>query len=91
MIKEWIAALRSGTYSQTKDTLHDIDGFCCLGVAAEVMDIASPPQMLGDQNWIYDELRSQIPRPIMNKGIEMNDAGYTFAEIANMIEKELAQ
>jgi hypothetical protein len=31
---QWIAALRSGNYAQTTGRLHDIKGFCCLGVAA---------------------------------------------------------
>lgn len=32
----WIAALRSGEYSQTRGSLCDKSGFCCLGVAAEL-------------------------------------------------------
>lgn len=32
--ENWIAALRSGDYSQTKSYLHTPKGFCCLGVAA---------------------------------------------------------
>jgi hypothetical protein len=36
-IKErWTEALRSGEYSQTKNTLADGDGFCCLGVLCEI-------------------------------------------------------
>lgn len=31
--KQWIAALRSGLYSQTRDDLQNKAGFCCLGVA----------------------------------------------------------
>jgi hypothetical protein len=34
--KAWIAALRSKKYTQTKQYLHDKDGFCCLGVACEL-------------------------------------------------------
>jgi hypothetical protein len=32
---KWIAALRSGRYEQTAGRLHDCDGHCCLGVAAQ--------------------------------------------------------
>ncbi|KGM36160.1 hypothetical protein [Inquilinus limosus] len=32
----WVAALRSGQYKQTTDTLKDDYGFCCLGVACDV-------------------------------------------------------
>jgi hypothetical protein len=28
----WLAALRSGLYPQTRVTLRDVDGYCCLGV-----------------------------------------------------------
>lgn len=32
MKREWLAALRSGKYRQTKHQLHNGVGFCCLGV-----------------------------------------------------------
>ena len=35
-IKLWVEALRSGDYKQGRGTLHDDQGFCCLGVACEV-------------------------------------------------------
>lgn len=35
-IQDWIDALLSGKYSQTKNRLRDSDGFCCLGVACDV-------------------------------------------------------
>lgn len=34
--KKWVAALRSGEYKQTKEYLHDPNGYCCLGVACDV-------------------------------------------------------
>lgn len=33
----WIDALRSGDYKQTKETLEDSMGYCCLGVACKVL------------------------------------------------------
>ena len=36
-LKKWIAALRSGKYSQTKEYLQDSRGYCCLGVACEIL------------------------------------------------------
>lgn len=33
---KWVAALRSGKYTQTKGTLRDDRGFCCLGVLLDV-------------------------------------------------------
>jgi hypothetical protein len=34
--KIWIEALRSDKYSQTRQRLHDKNGYCCLGVACEL-------------------------------------------------------
>lgn len=36
---KWVAALRSGEYEQTDGALHDQRGFCCLGVACEVIGV----------------------------------------------------
>lgn len=33
---EWVEALRSGEYQQTRFQLHDSNGYCCLGVAEDV-------------------------------------------------------
>lgn len=35
--EKWIAALRSKNYTQTKRALHNQGGFCCLGVASDVV------------------------------------------------------
>lgn len=32
----WLAALRSGEYSQVRGTLKNRDGYCCLGVLCEI-------------------------------------------------------
>lgn len=34
--KQWLTALESGTYSQTKGSLQDSEGYCCLGVACAI-------------------------------------------------------
>lgn len=34
--EQWVAALLSGEYQQTKNVLHDSEGFCCLGVLADL-------------------------------------------------------
>jgi hypothetical protein len=34
--RDWIDALRSGKYKQTRSKLCNKDGFCCLGVLADV-------------------------------------------------------
>ncbi len=33
---KWVGALRSGDYYQTKETLYDGNGYCCLGVLCEL-------------------------------------------------------
>lgn len=45
--KAWIAALRSGDYDQTIDALKNRFGFCCLGVAC---DIIQP------NSWVADDI-----------------------------------
>lgn len=35
-LKEWIAALDSGNFKQTKNALQDEKGYCCLGVGCVV-------------------------------------------------------
>lgn len=41
-VKNWIAALRSGKYSQTEGYLKTDGGYCCLGVACEAALHMSP-------------------------------------------------
>ena len=36
--QEWVAALRSGDYTQTEGSLNDGEGFCCLGVLCNLID-----------------------------------------------------
>ena len=33
---KWLAALRSGEYEQTRNTLRNCKGFCCLGVLTDL-------------------------------------------------------
>jgi len=35
LVRDWIERLRSGEYNQTRETLCDGTGYCCLGVAVE--------------------------------------------------------
>ena len=50
--KKWVAALRSGEYSQTVGALRKDDGFCCLGVACDIYS-----RETGNGSWRedYDE------------------------------------
>lgn len=35
-IQKWCVALRSGKYNQTRGSLNDARGYCCLGVACKI-------------------------------------------------------
>jgi hypothetical protein len=104
--KLWVDALRSGDYKQTKGTLHNLDdeGFCCLGLGALVLGIASkegmgvtPYTCEDGEKEIYDEgpgdvydyWREKTSSDVVNMLTKMNDYGDTFAEIADWIEEKL--
>lgn len=98
----WVDALRSGDYKQTKKTLHNLDdgGFCCIGVACVVWEIATPEE-IGVKLGVYDVSKGDRPfynywqsmknglKTAQSKLIGMNDRGHTFAEIADFIEEKL--
>lgn len=102
--KVWVDALRSGNHKQTSGTLHNLDdgGSCCLGVAAEVWGLCSLKDMgvhmeeadpeyddVEGPKHVYEDLRRVIEiAELIDKGIEMNDNGVPFTEIADMIERD---
>jgi hypothetical protein len=92
--KKWVKALRSGKYKQTKKTLKDENGYCCLGV---LCSIVKPKK-----RWTYF---STLPDFVTKKvgminigGVgyygedknlaNRNDFGDSFEQIADIIEKE---
>lgn len=97
----WIDALRSGTYQQGHQTLHNIaeNTYCCLGVLCDLY--------LKEQGKVWDEEYSKLevlPREVQlwsglnwpNPTIDgysllaFNDYfGYTFYAIADLIEDAL--
>lgn len=53
---QWVAALRSGEYAQTKGRLRDGSGYCCLGVLCEVAvkeGVIGKPTQGADGNFRY--------------------------------------
>lgn len=106
-IKDWVEALRSGNYKQTEGTLKGTDeegdiGFCCLGVFCEINSKKVPTATLEPDGCyndegpteFYDFCRATLPCSVVESGIDMNDNGKTFGEIADMIEnyyKEMGQ
>ena len=49
--KAWVAALRSGEYSQAQGMLHNHHGYCCLGVAC---DLYHQDTGNGNGNWHHN-------------------------------------
>lgn len=126
--KIWIEALRSGRYKQVKGGLHCADGFCCLGVAEDLLQKAEGSQWseekgisgwrnsaCGDSSilstWSAERIGiTQVGQAMTDEAVSkmlelyesfgrkdmspdeiclsaLNDAGATFEQIANIIEK----
>lgn len=63
--EEWIPALRSGEYKQTQGYLHDNQGYCCLGVACDLlMKKGLLPDWEVATNTEENESYYEIPNPI---------------------------
>ena len=99
--RKWVTALRSGIYPQGKFALRNNNNFCCLGVAADLYD---PAKWVADgkgNKCIYSNEAHTLTLPKFVKTAikldnhhenhlsNMNDAGRTFKEIADWIEKTL--
>ncbi len=90
-----LAALRSGKYQQAQGWLRDSDGFCCLGVIA---DVTAPEKWVacrdntfhhdGHAALLSDRFRESIGMrsSLQDKLTSMNDEGKSFTEIADWIE-----
>jgi hypothetical protein len=56
--KKWVEALRSGKYEQTKECLHNDDGYCCLGVLADIKGVEWKREVgeeLGEKTFVFYE------------------------------------
>lgn len=96
---KWIAALRSGEFSQAKTRLRDGDAYCCLGVLCQVSGGMSDSEW---ESYRYSFAHptlvkaglyggTTLPRDsIAKKLADMNDMGKSFAEIADYIEREIS-
>ena len=102
--KEWVEALRSGDYKQTKETLKGElpeggVGYCCLGVLAEIMGYElEVERYAGDgenmlyyregPKHIYEKFQYHIGESLVKELMTHNDYGMSFKEISDIIEKE---
>lgn len=92
-IRNWINALRSGMFAQTKGVLKDDKGFCCLGVACEIglVEAGDCSSLPTDESMWQNMGLSRNPRVVLD-GMpffvsELNDLDYSFKEIADLLEE----
>jgi hypothetical protein len=99
--KEWVKALRSGKYEQTKYVLFEADrnAFCCLGVACDISGLP-PEEWHGSDYTVLPQevkeklnLSSKCGRFVDGANytslVMCNDSlGYSFEHIADIIESE---
>lgn len=98
--KKWVAALRSRRYKQGRKFLRSKSNeFCCLGVLADVCgtgwtfseNFDSYKTCDGDiflfNNNVLNKIGLTDKNQVQLAG--MNDGNYSFAQIADFIEKEL--
>lgn len=95
---KWLEELRSGNHHQVQFTLKDQFGngeygYCCLGVLAEkVMGLKvriMDEDILDDEGdtEIYEKISNIIGYHFSDLYSHKNDSGWTFAEIADLIER----
>jgi hypothetical protein len=92
--KKWVAALRSGEWKQCRGTMHDGEGYCCLGVAymAFFPGAGIVPHRAVDatnNGFCYTPVAdlAGLSNTEQSEFMRANDLlGKTFAEIADMID-----
>ena len=93
---KWLKALRSGDYQQSKFTLRDARGHCCLGVLCDIVDPdawrTDETHTTGWGNRHYNQVRG-FPFLTDNQSVRLsylNDKNdLSFEQIAVFIEEEL--
>lgn len=100
---EWVARLRSGEYEQGRGNLRYEDKFCCLGVLCDLAadhgiipkerrdtrnyyKITNPSALLPSPVYRWAEV-SMVGEYAGGSVARDNDEGKTFAEIADIIER----
>lgn len=89
---KWVAALRSGAYSQTIGHFVDVRGFCCLGVLGSVVTDARDFDAMWEafNGDISGSISAYVPFDDKWHALTaMNDNGTPFPEIADWIEANL--
>ena len=103
--KLWLAALRSGKYNQGQNALRRGNKFCCLGVLCDLHAKETSGKwrrmkvylggsvVLPTEVCVWAGLREPNPlaktEDLSSSLVELNDGGWSFSEIADIIEKEI--
>ena len=71
-VQTWLNALRSGDYQQTRHTLHNASGYCCLGVACNIYQTTEQPweSHTDDNHYVTYTMAKEserLPQFIQNK------------------------
>lgn len=98
-IVQWTRALRSGDYDQAQGALQTDDGFCCLGVACDIVIPKRNALVNGKMLWgLTPDAQEFAPEWLKNMDsdfctrtgahlTDLNDSdGFTFDEIADCLE-----
>lgn len=97
VMKKWVAALRSGEYTQTQMALKSNGSYCCLGVLCKVVGekFDSNERCLNEGTLLPSKVQKKSglksndgSRPGKRDLANLNDEGYSFKKIAAIIEKE---
>jgi hypothetical protein len=90
---KWLKALRSGAYVQGKGRLYNPkeQTFCCIGVLGDIAGIQWDPDTSYAMSTLPEPFMSitGLPYSTATRLAERNDNGWTFAEIADLIEATL--
>ena len=78
--RKWIEALRGGEYAQTRHTLRDERGFCCLGVGCDLYGLATQTPWQKDiGGFSFDGEDDQLPDRV-SRWLGLNDTSGAYGE-----------
>jgi hypothetical protein len=89
---KWVKALRSGDYEQCRNSLHDEQGHCCLGVLAIVsgIDVKAIDETIAGYAPIYELIGNDSKaRELSMRNDGWGYDAHSFTEIAEYIEANL--
>ena len=87
----WVAALRSGKYSQTRGVLRDDRGYCCLGVACQLYADAMGIEWNEGVEYRFDGEEMVLPLSVkMWLGLN-GDSGRYYDSVNDVEEYSLAK